>query len=229
MRGIYIVTRKPFIVLSVSQHFKPLVLPPLIQRGRGKEPVMGKMSRDKGKRGERELANILKEYGYDCRRGQQYCGGNGDADVIGLPGIHIECKRVEHLNLSNAMDQAVKDSGANDLPFGYPLPAVFHRKNNYTWLVTMRLCDWSEMRIAIEKTDHPLKYRVECVDGSKKNIHNRLDECSDRTVYDFVIYKEIYVPIIVHPREPETDEWLVTMNLADWIALYREHEIRSVD
>lgn len=52
-------------------------------------------SNQKGKKGERELAAILKSYGYeDSRRGQQYCGSNGDADVVGLPGIHIECKRV---------------------------------------------------------------------------------------------------------------------------------------
>ena len=38
-------------------------------------------SRDKGKRGERELAAILKEYGYcEARRGQQYCGADGSAD-----------------------------------------------------------------------------------------------------------------------------------------------------
>lgn len=33
-------------------------------------------SRNKGASGERELANKLKEYGYDARRGQQYCGAN---------------------------------------------------------------------------------------------------------------------------------------------------------
>lgn len=60
-------------------------------------------SRQKGARGERELARILREYGYDCRRGQQYCGANGDADVVGLEGIHIECKRVERLNLEDAL------------------------------------------------------------------------------------------------------------------------------
>lgn len=49
----------------------------------------------KGKRGERELAAILKEYGYnEARRGQQYCGADGSADVIGLPGIHIEAKQL---------------------------------------------------------------------------------------------------------------------------------------
>jgi hypothetical protein len=102
-------------------------------------------SKQKGARGERELAKKLKEYGYDCRRGQQYCGANGDADVVGLPGIHIECKRVERLNLQDAIDQAKKDSGKNELPYDYELPTVFHRKNNCEWLVTMELDDWIQL------------------------------------------------------------------------------------
>lgn len=96
-------------------------------------------SRDKGKRGELELVRKLREYGYDCRRSQQYCGANGDADVIGLPGIHIECKRVERLNIDDAMGQAIRDRREGEYP------AVFHRKNNHEWLVTMRLEDWIEM------------------------------------------------------------------------------------
>ena len=100
---------------------------------------MGKMSRDKGKRGERELANLLKQHGYECRRGQQFCGSNGDADVVGLPGIHIECKRVEKLNLYDAVDQAKRDKKGEDLP------SVFHRKNNCEWLVTMSFEDWVQI------------------------------------------------------------------------------------
>ena len=46
-------------------------------------------SRQKGTAGERELARILRERGYNTHRGQQYCGANGDADVVELPGIHI--------------------------------------------------------------------------------------------------------------------------------------------
>ena len=104
---------------------------------------MGRYQREKGKRGERELARLLKEYGYDCRRGQQYCGASGDADVVGLPGIHIECKRVEHLNLEAAMDQSVNDAEAEMLPLNDEiLPAVFHRRNRGGWMVTMRLEDW---------------------------------------------------------------------------------------
>lgn len=93
-------------------------------------------SRNKGAAGERELAAKLREYGYDCRRGQQYSGANGDADVVGLPGVHIECKRVEKLNIYDAMAQAVRDARDDETP------AVFHRKNHHEWLVTMRLDDF---------------------------------------------------------------------------------------
>lgn len=96
-------------------------------------------SRTKGAAGERELARKLQEYGYTCRRGQQYCGAGGDADVIGLTGIHIECKRVERLNLYDAVDQAKRDSRTGEKP------VVFHRKNNREWLVTMPLSDWMEL------------------------------------------------------------------------------------
>ena len=100
---------------------------------------MGKMSREKGKVGEREVAGILRDYGYDGRRGQQFCGANGDADVIGLPGIHIEVKRVEKLNLYDAVDQSKRDKKDDELP------AVFHRKNRCEWLVTMPLDNFMEV------------------------------------------------------------------------------------
>lgn len=97
------------------------------------------MSRDKGKRGERELAGKFREYGYDTRRGQQYCGANGDADVMGLPGIHIECKRTERLSLYDAVAQAKADARLGEMP------VVMHRKNNSEWLVIQPLSDWTEM------------------------------------------------------------------------------------
>lgn len=96
-------------------------------------------SRNKGAAGERELAAVLREYGFDARRGQQYCGANGDADVVGLPGVHIECKRVEKLNIDNAMEQAISDSKNDEMP------AVFHRKNRKKWLVTISLEDFMKL------------------------------------------------------------------------------------
>lgn len=93
-------------------------------------------SRAKGARGERELANVLKEYGYECRRGQQYSGSNGDADVVGLPHIHIECKRVEKLNIDKAMQQSMDDARETEVP------VVMHRKDRQRWLVTMTMDEW---------------------------------------------------------------------------------------
>ena len=90
-------------------------------------------SRQKGARFERRLAGILRDYGYDCRRGQQYSGANGDADVIGLPGIHIEAKAVERLNIYDAMFQSKRDAREGEIP------VVVHKKNNCNILVTMEL------------------------------------------------------------------------------------------
>lgn len=90
-------------------------------------------SRQKGATGERELAKALRSHGFETRRGQQYCGSNGDADVVGLPGVHIECKRVERLNLEDAMAQSRADARLGEIP------VVMHRKNNCKWLVTLSL------------------------------------------------------------------------------------------
>lgn len=98
-----------------------------------------KNSRAKGARGERELSNLLKSHGYNTRRGQQYCGANGDADVVGLDGIHIEVKRVERLNLYHAMEQAKRDKKDEEKP------TVFHRKDRSEWLVTMTFEDWMKL------------------------------------------------------------------------------------
>lgn len=102
---------------------------------------MGKMSKDKGKRFEREIASALKEYGYDTRRTSQYCGNTGDAaDVIGLPGIHIECKHQEKVAIYDFMEQAIHDSAASGNK-----PTVFFRKNNHETLVCMRFTDWIDL------------------------------------------------------------------------------------
>ena len=93
-------------------------------------------SRSKGKRGELELSKVLREHGFEARRSQQYCGAAGDSDVIGVPGWHIECKRVQNLNVQNALKQAINDSK------GETLPVVCHRKDRGEWMATMRLEDW---------------------------------------------------------------------------------------
>lgn len=91
-------------------------------------------SRQKGARGEREWAAKCREEGYNCRRGQQFSGLEGE-DVVGLPHLHCEVKRVERLCLDDAMAQSIRDSQGK-------IPIVAHRKNHAEWLVTMRASDW---------------------------------------------------------------------------------------
>ena len=104
---------------------------------------MGKSSRDKGKRGEREVASLLREYGYDARRGVQYHGGPSSPDVVGLPGIHIEVKRTERLDLYGALAQSIGDAGGD-------MPVVIHRRNDCRWVVIQPLEDWIELYRAWE-------------------------------------------------------------------------------
>lgn len=98
-------------------------------------------SKQKGKRFELELSRKFREYGYtESHRTAQYCGNTGDAsDVVGLPGIHVEAKHQERMQLYDWMEQAkhdAKESGKD------VLPAVFHKRNNHKILVTMELDDW---------------------------------------------------------------------------------------
>lgn len=101
-------------------------------------------SRKKGATGERQLAKKLREYGYNARRGQQYSGSNGDADVVTDMGdIHIECKYTArgHGLLYDWLDQSKRDAKENEMP------VVMHRyvskdARGLPWLVTLSLDDF---------------------------------------------------------------------------------------
>lgn len=110
-------------------------------------------SNRKGKEGELELCRELRSFGFWARRSVQYSGANGDADVIGVPGVHIECKRYKKIRPSDMIRfraQAVKDAQPGELP------AVFYREDYSEWYVTypddqhpagwqvMTLADWVE-------------------------------------------------------------------------------------
>lgn len=101
---------------------------------------MGRASQRKGAEGEKELSALLQSEGYPVEWGGSRTYGTVP-DISGLPGIHIECKRVERLNVPEAMKQAIADTEK----FHDGLPALFHRRNRSPWLVTMRLTDWLKL------------------------------------------------------------------------------------
>lgn len=104
-------------------------------------------SRRKGKEGELALVKKLKEYGYDVRRSQQYAGINGDADVVGIEGLHIECKRCQQVRDEEFLKQAERDARENEVP------VVMYRRNNEQWKVCMRLEDFMKIWKKAEDKD----------------------------------------------------------------------------
>ena len=101
-------------------------------------------SREKGKRGERMLAEELREAGYkDARRGVQYQGGTDSPDVVGIPNVHVECKFCEKAEIRKWMAQSIRDAGDK-------IPTVMWKKSREEWLVVMRLTDF----VKLERGQH---------------------------------------------------------------------------
>src|SRR5687767_13830127 len=103
-------------------------------------------SKDKGKRGERELAEILSRLFKKIFVRSAQVSGRLLSDVVCLDddgrvfvtGFHIEYKWSEKFNLRKAISQARRDAKKG------VIPAVIHKKNHKGWLVTFEIEDWEE-------------------------------------------------------------------------------------
>ena len=168
---------------------------------------MGMFSRSKGKRGERMFASLCREQGYDVHRTSQYCGKHGTADVVGLPGVYVEVKYVQALNIAKAMEQSESDADAagND-----EFPIVASKRTKEPWLLTMRALDWISMIGLYEDLAnvHTI-FKVQ----AKFSIRNELG-----------VWKERYPSGLVALRYDRGDFHLATMYAEDWFTIYREWE-----
>lgn len=102
---------------------------------------IGRASRARGKRGELSLVHVLRDAGFpDVKRSVQYCGKvTGTADLVGLPGVHIEAKNVERLNIWSALAQSKRDAEADG---NGDIPAVFFKRNRSGFYVAVPLSDF---------------------------------------------------------------------------------------
>src|SRR6056297_1054822 len=91
-------------------------------------------SKNKGGRGERQVAEILREHGFSAWRGQQFKGTEDSPDVEcpDLSDFHIECKFVERFSLYPSMDQAQEDAPNK-------IPLVIHRRKRKPWVAVLPL------------------------------------------------------------------------------------------
>lgn len=97
---------------------------------------MGRMSRNKGSSGERELAKRLSSlFELSFYRSRQYCGSHtSDVKTREDIPLHWESKRSETFSPYAALEQAVGDCGGLT-------PVVCHRRNHKEWLFVCRLED----------------------------------------------------------------------------------------
>lgn len=104
--------------------------------------MSGLTSRHKGQRGEREVADILRKYGHDARRGFQSRGGKEEPDVVSsLPNHRLEVKRQEKLNIWQSLLQCEDDLPADD---DATIPAVVFRRNRSRWYIALPFEDYLE-------------------------------------------------------------------------------------
>lgn len=100
-------------------------------------------SRRKGAAGELEAAKALNDVlpHAQARRAQQYAGHHTAADLVceGLPGIMVEVKRRQSMNLHSVMNKSLEDCTEDQTP------VIVHRKDNEEWLLTVRLEDLPHM------------------------------------------------------------------------------------
>jgi len=106
---------------------------------------MGRKSKSKGARGERDAAKALSNlFNVQAYRGRQYSGSPQSPDVVAMPEIHFEVKRTEAFKLYPSLTQATNDSGNS-------IPVVLHRRNREKWVIVAYLEDLPKLSDILRK------------------------------------------------------------------------------
>lgn len=101
-------------------------------------------SKQKGKRIELDFVHFLGKNGIYSFRSKQYCGSNGDADVVSpdLENFHFEVKGGGQVpkKIHEFMDQASEDCKKSR-----KIPVVAMRRDHKEFLMVIRAEDWLKM------------------------------------------------------------------------------------
>lgn len=98
----------------------------------------------KGKVGELQVASLLRSYGFEARRGQQYKGTEDSPDVIGLPGHHVEVKRRERWKIRQWLTKCEEEAPQDTVPI------LFVRENRGEWVVVLDAHDYLALMKEVE-------------------------------------------------------------------------------
>lgn len=128
---------------------------------------MGRRERERGKRGELEVRNVLRDHGFTVRATQRNLGGDqGDMLALGKGRVfHVETKLRETLNIWASLTQTINECPADATPL------LTFRRNGTQWFAAMpllSLLDVLDMRHRCsycgQPTDNGLSVCQSCVD-----------------------------------------------------------------
>lgn len=88
---------------------------------------MSRSERDKGQRGEREVAAIFQAHGFDCARTPNSGGLKLKGDLWGDVPVHIEVKRQEQARVWTWLIQAEQEAAPQ------VVPVVIFRRSRSPW------------------------------------------------------------------------------------------------
>jgi Holliday junction resolvase len=99
---------------------------------------VSRSEREKGARGEREFAELLRQHGFEAKR-----DGRLEDDLAhNVPDVHFEVKRCERLDLPCWTRQAEADAGSRDA-------VVAYRKSGEPWRVSMTADHYLELHMVL--------------------------------------------------------------------------------
>jgi len=106
--------------------------------------MKAKSAKAKGKRGEMEVVNLLRESGIDksAMRDPGSGGGNREkSDIINSLNYNMEVKWRENLNIWKAIEQVETYSNMN-----HAIPSVFFRRSRMNeWWVAIPFSEWGKL------------------------------------------------------------------------------------
>lgn len=77
---------------------------------------MSRAQRDKGAQFERDVQDLARAHGFTACRRAFASGAQGGADLTGIPGVAIECKRQERVSLPAWWAQAEAAADTGEIP-----------------------------------------------------------------------------------------------------------------
>jgi Holliday junction resolvase len=120
---------------------------------------MGRSQREKGKRGEQEIARLFRAEGYDVDRVPNSGGLHIPGDITGLDGFHIEVKRQEVIRILEWCRQSETEAPDETIPL------VIWRRSREPWRVTL-----------------PLAFFFKMIKEEHSEVTNRAREADDASV-----------------------------------------------